>query len=122
MSYNYNIVLPRDAFNQAKLLKCLGRLTLLIEDRLAPEWISYELKYPYNQFVFSLNDDNRLFCENLVFEIKGIPHQRHIVYSVYNSKDNYPLVLELGNDFSPINIFNEDGSFTQEFLNIHNNV
>ena len=28
----YKRVLPRDLFNEAKLLKCLGRLCLLIED------------------------------------------------------------------------------------------
>ncbi len=29
----YHRVLPRDAFNEAKLLKCIGKLTLLIEDK-----------------------------------------------------------------------------------------
>ncbi len=32
MSQEYTRVIPRDLFNEAKLLKCIGRLVLLIHD------------------------------------------------------------------------------------------
>lgn len=34
----YRRVLQRDAFNEAKLLKCIGKLTLMIEDGILPDW------------------------------------------------------------------------------------
>lgn len=32
MTSSYRRVLPRDLFNEAKLLKCLGQLSLMIHD------------------------------------------------------------------------------------------
>ena len=33
---SYQLVLPRDLFNQSKLLKCIGRISLYILDNMTP--------------------------------------------------------------------------------------
>jgi hypothetical protein len=107
---NYNRVLPRDLFNEAKLLKCIGRLILLIEDNMTPVRMSYgENGEP---FTIGLTDDGSLMVTNL-----GISINRRLqtFKTTYNSKSNYPLLLETP-DYSEILVFSENGEFTPDFI------
>lgn len=49
---SYLRVLPRDAFNEANLLKCVGKLTLLIEDQMLPNWT-----YEFDNEAFAIEQD-----------------------------------------------------------------
>ena len=49
MKTNYTRVLPGDLFNEAKLLKCIGRLVLLIEDRESITGLTFQFDdAPFN--------------------------------------------------------------------------
>lgn len=69
MNRNYFRVLPRDLFNEAKLLKCVGRLCLLIHDRTAPESLAFEENG--EPFRVALLDEGSLTIANLVISVHG---------------------------------------------------
>lgn len=100
---SYIRVLPRDAFNESKLLKCIGRLTLLIEDRKAPDW-SYEFDGEPFQIEQDQNDGS-VFIANLQFYRNGEP----VALSTgLNSKAPWPLRDENGES-----VFNDNGDLEQ---------
>jgi hypothetical protein len=98
-------VLPRDAFNDANLLKCIGMLTMLIEDG-AIDWLQYE----YDGQAFDIRQDGAsgaTFVNNITFSIKDgdyIQHERPL-----NSRGNWPLVLFI--DGEEQEAFDEKGAF-----------
>lgn len=110
----YNRVLPRDLFNESKLLKCLGRLILIVEDTTKIEGLSYILEqYESKGFIIkqSISDGN-LYVENLKFNFNGIPIR---LESIYNSKDIYPLLCD---DY--IKVFDEHGEIDVNFTSYLN--
>lgn len=107
----YSRVIPRDLFNESKLLKCLGRLVLLIYDGLAPEGLTF--KHDGEPFVVEQDlSDGGLFCTTLQVWYRGKPLQ---LKSPYNSREPYPLLLVNG-DGEEFEVFNGSGNFTPEFL------
>lgn len=113
MNSNYQRVIPRDLFNESKLLKCIGRLCLLIHDFKTPCKMGIG-GYAMNgeSFQIALMDDNNLTISNLEISINK---KLHIFKTTYNSKNNHPLMCEIS-DYSEILVFNESGEFTQEFI------
>jgi hypothetical protein len=103
-------VLPRDAFNDANLLKCIGQLTLLIEDGKI-DGLSYE----YDGEPFNICQDEtsgETYVENIRFyhtkSGKTFYHSRPM-----NSCHSYPLTFTVDNDteneiYYPLN---EKGQF-----------
>ena len=110
---SYRRVIPRDLFNEAKLLKCLGRLCLQVHEGQAGN-LTFE--HEGDSFDIDQNPDSGgLACINLRFYL-----DETIIYfeSSYNSKDNYPLWW-IGDDGCRYErVFNEDGSFTAEFASL----
>lgn len=107
----YQRVLPRDLFNEAKLLKCLGQLSLLIHDGV--RWpLELEHTNPMADFhVGQRREDGGLYCFNLRLLLD---RREVVVYSGYNSKLPYPLQFE-GWDGDAGYVFDDDGRFTTEF-------
>lgn len=107
----YTLVLPRDFFNQAKLLKCLGKLSVMIHDGILDA--DQELLED-DSFKVLLSEENTLFVSNYIVSINGydIP-----LYINYNSRTEYPLLFE-PIDFSVDDtyVFNEKGQLTKNFL------
>lgn len=60
---NYQRVIPRDLFNEAKLGKCMGRLILRIHDCETPVHMSFE--HNGNPFDIGLGDDGNLHIKNI---------------------------------------------------------
>lgn len=123
---SYQRVLPRDLFNEAKLLKCLGRLVLMIHDGMLPELVfvrnPVDSEEPFE--VLQRIDDGALVEDTISFYLSNGSHPlggwhgiaRVRFHCPYNSKDNYPLMFQMfGSDDEGL-VFNEDGSFTDEFL------
>lgn len=106
---NYNRVFPRDLFNEAKLLKCIGRLALLILDFRTP--CEIEMKEPEGPIIIGLRDDGFLQAVNVEIEVKGNVYD---FVTNYNSKSQYPLFVEHRNTQYPV--FDEDGEFDKEFV------
>lgn len=107
----YQRVIPRDLFNESKLLKCVGRLCLLIHDGLTPVKMSIADE-DIEQFEIGLLDDYFLTVANLDIFIDGIPF---LFKTTYNSTANYPLYLE--HEYCDYLVFDESGNFADEFIN-----
>lgn len=88
-------VLPRDAFNDANLLKCIGQLTLLIEDKHpSVDGLSYH--YDGEPFdILQDETDGSTYVANVQFRAnkKQVYMRRPL-----NSRDVWPLVAMVGRD------------------------
>lgn len=107
----YRRVIPRDLFNEAKHLKCLARLCLLIHDGRAGR-----LQFHHDAEVypgFSLESrwsDGGVYCENLKFTID----EREVkLYGWLNARSPYPLLFQ--HEGEELDVFHDDGSLTAEF-------
>jgi hypothetical protein len=111
MNKNYMRVMPRDLFNEAKLLKCMGRLMLLIHDNRIPVAMSHNEP---DKFDIALMDEGSLTICNLEICIKGKNGLHPYLFkTIYNSKSNFPLFVQHENcDYL---VFDEEGYFTEEF-------
>lgn len=113
MSYDidYQRVIPRDFFNEAKLLKCMGRMALLIHDELAPK--NCKIIEISDAPLIGLSYDGALAVVNYPLFISGIEYH---IRTTYNSKGNYP--AHVMHEDVEVEIFDDDGSFTQEFIEL----
>ncbi len=111
---NYHRVLPRDLFNEAKLLKCLGQLALKIHDGVPwPLTIEHETQYGGQGFRIGQDQSSGdLFCQNVTVRIAG---QLLFLRSSYNSKHPYPLHLS-HTEQGEIVVFDDNGEFASEFV------
>ncbi len=110
----YMRVIPRDLFNESKLLKCLGQLSLIIHDKSEAFHLKLELDHfmPRRGFVIDQDEsDGALYCSNLIFKVKG---ERVNLRSKYNSKDPYPLMYE-AEETCYCDLFSDDGSLSEGF-------
>lgn len=139
----YKRVIPRDLFNEAKLLKCLGQLSLLIHDGQdkdgcrTPELLSIEYESDVlsvecghcgggvtvenRQFVIEqCASTGNLYCRNVRIYIDGRKN-----FDVYtnsfglNSREPYPLIYDDFGDNCD-HVFNDDGTFTDSFIDFCN--
>lgn len=109
----YERVIPRDLFNEAKLLKCLGQLCLLIHDEKAGPFISFEHDTAIAEGFHIDQDpnDGGLFCANLKFFF----NQWELTLKTnLNARDPYPLLATVL-DSEEFHVFNDDGSLSDEF-------
>lgn len=113
--YRYRREIPRDLFNEAKLLKCLGQLALIAHNRHyngvpIPEGLRVE--YVGDWFAIDQNPSSGgLFCKTIRVYVRG---KKVNVESCYNSKSPYPLAFDCGGGIGEV--FNDDGSLADEFL------
>lgn len=104
----YQRVIPRDLFNEAKLLKCLGQLSLLIHDgKAAPLTIEHDA--PEKGFRIEQDPSSgAIYCANLKILVHGAPL---MVSCPLNSKRPYPLEFFAEEDFP---VFNDRGELSEE--------
>lgn len=113
MSYSYKRVIPRDLFNEAKLLKCLGLLSLKLHDNLGN--IADRLNLDHQDSVSGFNicqdDDGSIFVSNLyLYDNNATPI--HLATDL-NSRFNYPLTYEFKDQLDYV--FDDDGNFSEAF-------
>lgn len=106
---SYRRVLPRDLFNEAKLLKCLGQLALI-----AHNGVKWPLGVTAAERGFRIEQDENdggLYVANLrVYAGR----RRLTLRSNYNSKAPYPLSFH-DDRFGTGPVFNDDGTLAPEF-------
>ena len=105
----YPRVIPRDFFNEAKLLKCMGQLALKIHESKLPEGISVKIEESGEPFKI-LAEDEYLFVSNYPATINDKPVR---FLTTYNSRSVFPLVCRIGYD--EYEVFEDDGEFSEEF-------
>ena len=111
----YTRVIPRDLFNEAKLLKCIGRLCLLIHDNNVPvEMKAHNDGEPFNIEMLS---EGSLTISNVDISIKG---NTYVFKTTYNSKSNYPLYVV--NEYDEYPVFDDNGQFDPEFIEFCNSL
>lgn len=104
---SYQRVIPRDLFNESKLLKCLGQLSLLVHNE------TVNLIVDYDESIFLIKqrpEDGGLYCTTINF---FIGKQKLELFTSYNSKSPYPLLC-MADEL--LDVFNDDGTPTIEFL------
>ena len=110
INLNYDRVIPRDLFNEAKLLKCVGRLCLLIHDEKAPDNIKFE--HDSGSFEIGMTADGDLTISNVKFSI----NDKEIMFVArYNDKSNYPFFAQ-DEEYTDYRVFDEQGNFDIEFV------
>jgi hypothetical protein len=118
---SYIRVIPRDLFNEASLLKCLGALYIALEtagDHRAKFGVD-----DVDRFDIVQNpDDGSLYVANLPFLIGGSPY--HLSRPL-NSRAPWPLYAQRcwpgdRDDDSVVSVFCEDGKLSGEFLRLIN--
>jgi hypothetical protein len=125
MQEPYQRVIPRDFFNEAKLLKCMGLLSLKIHDCKTPCEITIHQDQRYinetmdtengEPFDVVLMDCGHLTVINYPVTVKGV---QCTFKTTYNSKSNFPFYCE--HDYCDYLVFDEKGNFDDEFLNFVN--
>ena len=107
----YQRVIPRDLFNESKLLKCLGQLALMIHEGVAPRC----LRSVNSGREFRI--DQRLACGGL-YVASGLNFRVGAnvleLYTTYNSKESYPLLCNANDE--EIEVFHPHGTLTIEFV------
>lgn len=111
---NYTRIIPRDMFNEAKLLKCMGVVALKILDRMLPEGVTIHIEESGQPFDIVQLSDGELTIINYPVLVNGL---EMVFKTAYNSKDNYPLYFEYG-DYEQERVLDERGEFTSEFIEI----
>ncbi len=85
---SYRRVIPRDLFNEAKLLKCVGQLSLLIHGGLADPLVVDYGGGPFE--VVQDSSNGGLFLSNVKFRVGVVSVP---VQTTLNSLQAYPLVF-----------------------------
>lgn len=114
----YNRVLPRDLFNEAKLLKCLGQLCLLIHEGKCSLKVIHDIKYWEGFNIQQDPSDGGLFVTNLKFYTKRGDWEIGAA-AVLNSQRPYSLVFTSNGAEHPM--FTDDGQLSPEYFeHLHN--
>lgn len=107
----YKRVIPRDLFNEANLLKCLGRLYIATENFVAVDIVH---KAPQQFAIDQDISDGSIYCSTVQIRIKGAiwPHRRAL-----NSREPWPLTISNPDDpdADEIDVFTDDGGLSPEF-------
>ena len=89
---SYYRILPRDAFNDANLLKCMAKLTMLIEDGKIP-WLTFT--YDNKPFNIQQNPhDGNTYVANISIYCKHDDAGPLILTRPMNSREPWPLYIE----------------------------
>ena len=114
---SYIRVLPRDLFNEANFLKCIGRLWICLE-KINSDKIRFNQESVESFDIVQNQDDGSLTIENITINMNG---EDYIFNRPLNSREPWPLYLVRKDDpyGDMIPVFNEydvAGSLSQEFL------
>lgn len=111
---SYNRVLPRDLFNEAKLLKCMGKLTLLIHDGMIDG-----LAFGYEGEDFQILQDatdGSIQIANLDIMLTGANCDDLLFWTPLNSRANWPLMCGVNGEEAQV--FTEAGELQHEFVEL----
>lgn len=104
---SYLRVIPRDLFNEANLLKCLGQLYLELERVNIP---NAKLVHDHESFdVGQDSNDGSISAHNVILVTNGVPY---FLWRPLNSREPWPLYIkEVGNG-NEISVFNQSGALS----------
>jgi hypothetical protein len=109
---DYIRVLPRDLFNEASLLKMLGKLWILLDDTRG-----HQARFEEEDVVsFDIAQDQAsgsIRATGLSFTIRG---EAYLLTRPLNSRAPWPLWIDRPDDpnFDSIAVFNDDGKLSED--------
>jgi len=115
---SYMRVIPRDLFNEADLLKCLGKLELALDNMQGHKASMTLLEggdFPGTDgWAIEQNpDDGSIYSRNIEFLIDGDPYE---IYRPLNSREKMPVYLRIpSGETDDIRVFTESGNLSREF-------
>lgn len=111
----YLRVIPRDLFNEAKLLKCLGALVIACDTTpgLVVDWA--EGRDGERFLIEQDNNDGDLRCRNIEVSLHG---RLLDIRLPYNSRDSWPLYAYVPSRDAEASVFDGEGKLTPEFLRL----
>lgn len=113
---NYRRVIPRDLFNEGKLLNCYGRIAIEAEKSRGVVEMDYTGEDAENGFeIVQDKSDDSIYVDNLRVRVRGFSVH---VFNGLNSREKWPMYALPCGDGNAVRVFNEDGTFTPEFLAI----
>lgn len=114
----YKRVIPRDLFNEANLLKCLGQLVVKLDERRSFASLKASEANPFAGFMIEQSpDDGSISSATLIFMIKA---DNYRLYRPLNSREVWPLWVGAGwmtdPDFEDLAVFDDEGELSPEFI------
>tara|TARA_Y100001972_G_C7615727_1_gene308730 strand:- start:799 stop:1152 length:354 start_codon:yes stop_codon:yes gene_type:complete len=106
--YEHQRAIPRDLFNEAKLLKCWGNLSLKIHDNLSP--VPMRIEWDNQPFDIKYDIDGDTYIANMKLYVND---QIQEVRCLMNSKDNYPMIFQNNLEY----VFDNMGNFNENITN-----
>lgn len=107
----YHRVAPRDIFNEANFMKCIGKLTLIMHDT-GLEGITFN-QDDYAEFGLPMGLDE--YTGGLVVHGMFVAHGKFLsIHRPINSREPWPVFIE-DDDGDSIGIFTDDGELSEEF-------
>lgn len=113
---SYLRVIPRDLFNEADLLKCLGRLWVLLDETRGHNATLGDAQSEHDGTPFQIEQDESdgsIYCVNVTFRIA---RREYTLFRPLNARAAWPLFIH--HDFEDIRVFDEDGKFSGDFLTL----
>lgn len=112
----YTRVIPRDLFNESKLLKCMGQLALLIHEGKGGKWglSLHHINDEPHEVGFEIHQNLATggpYVNNLTLSFAGDERELNVECD-YNSKRPYPLLLHDPNVIC--DVFTDDGKFSEK--------
>jgi CheY-like chemotaxis protein len=109
----YVRVVPRDLFNESKLLKCLGKISIgILDGKLGEHRLTEKHTRTEKGFIILQNEDGDIICDNYrVF--KG--GEEIYLFTRLNSKAVWPL-MTIDHKGEYIDVLDDNGKFTSEFF------
>lgn len=113
----YTRVIPRDLFNEGDLLKCYGRLWILLDEtRGHVAQLGDEEQLPATPFeVWQDESDGSLTVVNVPFLVRG---ERWHLYRPLNCRSPWPLWCSSPDEEICVRVFTEKGQFSPEFVQL----
>jgi hypothetical protein len=116
----YHRVIPRDLFNEASLLKCLGRLWILLDQRRDLSARLGAIEDPagteHTGEAFAIDqspEDGSIYVRNLPFRVRG---EIFSLSRPLNSREPWPLYCESLCGEVCMEVFTDGGDLSPEFL------
>ncbi len=110
---NYVRVLPRDLFNEAGLLKMMGRLWILLSETPGHNAEIVEEDVPH----FDIQQDESsgaIYVANVRFRIDGVERRLSRPLNSRSSWSFWMTGTEDDPDFDEVAVFDENGNFTED--------
>lgn len=118
---SYTRVIPRDLFNEAKLLKCLGQFALIAHDGVDSARTAFPrcitIQHDGEPFEIEQDQDSgELYCST--FRVVVGTHEQELrLVSGYNNRSVFPLMASF-DDSDQVPVFNDDGTLSTVFMQL----